>query len=42
MPTFYASVSYKETEAVETDESGFAGKKKEPKTRVVDLTIICQ
>jgi hypothetical protein len=27
MPTFYASVPYKETEAVETDESGFAGKK---------------
>jgi len=31
---------YKETEAVVTDESRFAGRK--PKTRVADLTIICQ
>jgi hypothetical protein len=31
---------YRETVAVETDESRFAARK--PKTRVVDLTIICQ
>jgi len=31
---------FKETEAVETDESRFARRK--PKTRVVELTIACQ
>jgi len=31
---------YKETEAMETDKSRFAGRK--PKTRVAELTIICQ